>query len=276
MILIFQQGRAEVWWCPGQILVCMRPYQILVLRNVRNTATAILPSQTFATCKRIPPQVRKRKEKNCPCLVSRYATTARALNVVKFTCKATEFCMALSARQKWSTVRFRKFAGALLKNTKHVFKHIVLGAESALTAPNDILSDKFTVLFWSFLQQLQAKNLSLNRYAWCSPVTQSRVLWCPMRAVLKKICFWHFLKKRNTKNISKTKTILLSYRKHFRFANVFQTKTFSFSKIIFSFRKHLHSVYKLKYFRFKNKNNFTFVSKALSFCKCFLNKNIFV
>jgi len=33
---------------------------------------------------------------------------------------------------------------------------------------------------------------------------------------------------------------------------------------------------KLKSFRFKNKNNFIFVSKTLSFRKCFLNKNVFV
>jgi len=34
----------------------MPPYQILALRNVRNTGTAKLPVQTFATCKMITPK----------------------------------------------------------------------------------------------------------------------------------------------------------------------------------------------------------------------------
>ena len=32
---------------------------------------------------------------------------------------------------------------------------------SVVTAPNDVHSDKFSVLFRSFLQQLKAKNLSM-------------------------------------------------------------------------------------------------------------------
>jgi len=44
------QGRAEVWRYLGQMLEldCMPPYQIIVLKNVRVTGTAKLPTQVFA------------------------------------------------------------------------------------------------------------------------------------------------------------------------------------------------------------------------------------
>ena len=41
------QRRAEIWWCPEQLLDCMPPYQILVLRNEGNTGTAKQPALTF-------------------------------------------------------------------------------------------------------------------------------------------------------------------------------------------------------------------------------------
>jgi len=47
--------------------------------------------------------------------------------------------------EKKSEIRFIKYVGALLKN--YVFQPIVFGAENVLTAPNDVLSDIFTVLF---------------------------------------------------------------------------------------------------------------------------------
>jgi len=53
-----------------------------------------------------------------------------------------------------------------------IINGIVDSAESVLTAPNDVLSEKFTVLLWSFLQQLKVKNLSPNRHAWYSSVTK--------------------------------------------------------------------------------------------------------
>jgi len=56
----------------------------------------------------------------------------------------------------------------------------------------------------------------------------SRVWW-PMRATLK-IFVWHFFENKNKKNVSKTKTISLSFRKHFRFANIYEIKTLSFQK----------------------------------------------
>jgi len=50
-----------------------------------------------------------------------------------------------------------------------------------------------------------------------------------MRATLK-IFVWHFFENKNKKNVSKTKTISLSFRKHFRFANIYEIKTLSFQK----------------------------------------------
>jgi len=50
---------------------------------------------------------------------------------------------------KKSEVRFRKNAGTLLKK-QYVFKPVVYSAESVLTAPNDVLSDNFTVLFYFY------------------------------------------------------------------------------------------------------------------------------
>ena len=63
-----------------------------------------------------------------------------------------------------------------------------------------------------------------------------------MHVTQKRFCFWHFLEKKRFIN----KKILLSFWKHFRFANVFSIKTFSFQK---------------NYFRFGN--TFTFVSETL-------------
>ena len=51
----------------------------------------------------------------------------------------------------------------------YVFKCIVLRDDSVLTAPNDVLSAKFLVLLWSFLQQLKAEYLWPNSHAWYSP-----------------------------------------------------------------------------------------------------------
>ena len=56
-------------------------------------------------------------------------------------------CMALLGKK--SEVRFRKKAGTLLKK-QYVFKPVVYSAESVLTAPNDVLSDNFTVLFYFY------------------------------------------------------------------------------------------------------------------------------
>jgi len=39
---------------------------------------------------------------------------------------------------------------SLCCKTQDVFKHIVFGAESVSTAPNDVISEKIIVLFFSF------------------------------------------------------------------------------------------------------------------------------
>jgi len=57
-------------------------------------------------------------------------------------------------------VKYLSDAGALVKRTWCVLNGIVLPwRRSVLTAPNDVHSDKFSVLFRSFLQQLKTKNL---------------------------------------------------------------------------------------------------------------------
>ena len=56
----------------------------------------------------------------------------------------------------------RSDAGPLLKNAWCILNGIVLPwCWSVLTAPNDVHSDKFSVLFWSFSQLLKVKNLSV-------------------------------------------------------------------------------------------------------------------
>jgi len=70
----------------GLILDCMPPYQVLVLRNVRNTGTAKLPAQNFPCAKRIGLRHQNfitRREKSCTSLLPRYATIARDFNAVK-------------------------------------------------------------------------------------------------------------------------------------------------------------------------------------------------
>ena len=90
----------------------------------------------------------------------------------------------------------------------------------------------------------------------------------------KLFLFLAFFKKiKNKKNVSQNKTILLSFRKHFRFANVFRVRPFSLKKKIIlvlktlSFRKCFLNflnenifVLKKNYFRFGN--TFTFVSET--------------
>jgi len=50
-------------------------------------------------------------------------------------------------------------AGALLKRTWYIFNGIVIPwRRSVLIAPRDVHSDNFSVLFWSFLQQLKTRN----------------------------------------------------------------------------------------------------------------------
>ena len=63
--------------------------------------------------------------------------------------------------------------------------------------------------------------------------------------------------------------MLLSFRKHFRFANVFCVKTFSVKTKLFRFGNTSTFVCKLKYFSFKYKNI------LLSFRKHFRFANIF-
>ena len=70
----------------GKILDCITPYQNLALRNVRNTGTAKLPLQTFATCKMITLKKlhlkREGEKKNYASLVQGYATIERNVTLM--------------------------------------------------------------------------------------------------------------------------------------------------------------------------------------------------
>jgi len=83
----------------------------------------------------------------------------------------------------------------------------------------------------------------------------------------KRFGFWNWFEKRN----------VFKQKFYFRFANVFSIKTFSFLKKMYFRFGNTHSCVQIKIFRFKNKNNFTFVSQMFSKQEHFpLKKIIFV
>jgi len=71
----------------GQLLDCMPPTQILILRNVKIQAQQNYLPKPLPRAKvlrhKSSPQVRTKKRKSCPSLVPRYVTIARHLNVIK-------------------------------------------------------------------------------------------------------------------------------------------------------------------------------------------------
>jgi len=82
-----------------------------------------------------------------------------------------EFCMEILVRKRCGT--FQKERWYFAQKNSTFLTYYTYSAESALTASNDVLFEKFTILFWSFLQKLKAMNLSPNRlYGWYSPVTK--------------------------------------------------------------------------------------------------------
>jgi len=110
------QGGAEVLWRPGPgatAWLYALYHQMLILRNVK-----IQAQQNYCTCPnpchmqklyatKAWPQVRVKKRKNCPNLVSRCATIARHLNVVKIILHGTFD----------EIMKYVFDAGALLKRT---------------------------------------------------------------------------------------------------------------------------------------------------------------
>jgi len=135
------------------LIVC--PYEMLILRNVKIQAQQNYLPQPLAHAKVLRhtsfTSSESKKRKNCPGLVPRYATIARHLNVVK---------IILHGTFDEKKVKYVSDAEALLKRTWCILNRIVLPwRRSVLTAPNNVHSDKFSVLFRSFLQQLKAKNL---------------------------------------------------------------------------------------------------------------------
>jgi len=70
----------------------------------RTTCTAKLPARCPNHCHvqkddatKTSPPIKLRREKSCTSLVSRYATTTRAMNVVKLSARAQSFATALLA-----------------------------------------------------------------------------------------------------------------------------------------------------------------------------------
>jgi len=161
-------------WCPspGVTAWLYAPYQFLMLRNVK------IQAQQNYLPKPLPhaqasPQVRIKKRKSCPGLVPSHATIARHLNVVKII-----FYCTFDKKK----VKYVSDDGDLLKRTWHILNDIVLAwRRSVLAAPNDVHSGKFSVILWSFLQQLKANNLSIwlhfdnfaTGFSWISSVGSS-------------------------------------------------------------------------------------------------------
>ena len=152
------QGRAEVLWCPGPRATAwlyVPPYQMLILRNVKiqaqqNYLPHPLPHAKALRHTSFTSSESKEAEK-----LSEFRTTLRNKS------KTLARCENNFAWHFWrEKVEYVSDAGALLKRRLRILNDIVLPwRRSALTAPNDVHSDKFSVLFRSFSQQLKAKNL---------------------------------------------------------------------------------------------------------------------
>jgi len=78
-----------------------------------------------------------------------------------------------------------------------------------------------------------------------------------MRATIKIFVSGIFLKK-NKHNLSKPKTILLSFRKLSFYKYFLNKNIFVLTKFIFSFRKHFHFCLQIKIFSFQKLKQFYF------------------
>jgi len=120
------------------------PLSILILRNVKiqaqqNYLPKPLPHAKALRHKSFTPSENKEAKKVVPSLVPRYATIASHLNVVK---------IILHGTFDEKKVKHVSDAGALLKRTWYILNGILLPwRRSVLTAPNDVNSDKFSILF---------------------------------------------------------------------------------------------------------------------------------
>ena len=156
-ILGQDQGRAEVLWCPGPKATAWlyAPYQMLILRNVKIQAqqnylpnpchnAKALRHKSFTSC-------RSKEAKK----LSESRTTSRNNSKTLERCE-DNFAWNFDKEK----VKYVSDAGALLDRTWCILNGIALPwRRSVLTAPIDVHSDKFSVLFRSFSQQLKAKNL---------------------------------------------------------------------------------------------------------------------
>jgi len=142
----------------GQLLECIpRPYQILMLRNVKiqaqqNYLPKPLPRAKALRHKSFTLSENKEAKNNCPSHVPRYATIARHLNVVKLTLHGT-------FEKKWNTLLMLELC--LKEHDKFWTVSYFLGGEVFQQLRTMFNVTKFLYYFDLFLQQLKAKNLSM-------------------------------------------------------------------------------------------------------------------
>jgi len=132
-----------------------------------------LPRATGLYAIKISPQVRIQKRKK----LCESRTTLRSSSKERKHCKTYvqehRILHGTSGKKtKWS-LRFRKNAGALLTkngtflNVSYTTPEVFCSSERC-----SFWQNYYSILFWSFLQQLKVKNLSPNRHAWYSHVTK--------------------------------------------------------------------------------------------------------
>jgi len=171
------QWPAEVLWCPGPgatAWLCA-PYQMLILRNVK---IQVGLQQNY-----LPQPLPHAKALRHKCFTSSENKEAKKLSESRTTLrnnsKTLECCENNFVWHFWREKgKYLSDAGALLKRTCCTLKGIVLPWRwSVSTAPNDIHSDNFSVVLWSFLQ-LKTKNLFLSAnfaigFSWISRIGNS-------------------------------------------------------------------------------------------------------
>ena len=162
---------------PGANAWLYAPYHILVLywemweiHVQKNCLPRPFPFAKGLHTTKTSPQVRIMTRKKLYESRTTYATIPIVTLLWNVRAKRTEFSMLFLVRKKWNP--FQKERWRSPQKKQYVFQRIVLGAESVLTARNDVLSENFTILFWSFLQKLKAKSPSRNRHAWYRPMTK--------------------------------------------------------------------------------------------------------
>jgi len=143
-------GRAEVLWCPGQLHDCMPPnIEECKIQAQQNYLLQPLPHAKSLRHKSFTSSESKEAKK-----------LSESRTMLRYNSKTLERCENNFAWHFWrKKVKYVSDAGALLNRKWCILNGIVLSLRrSVLTAPNDVHTDKLSVLFPSFLQ-LKAENL---------------------------------------------------------------------------------------------------------------------